>query len=95
MRVPAKKSHLGFERIVPKPICALLVAALLASTGAVAQQEKTKLAVMKLEAERGIDEGLVKLLNELLLTEFVETGKYEVIGSSDIKSILQLEEKSG
>jgi hypothetical protein len=54
---------------------------------------KTKIAILELKAERGLDEGLVKLLNELLLTEFGRSGEYEVIGGSDLLSLLQLEEK--
>jgi hypothetical protein len=54
---------------------------------------KTKLAVLDLKAERGLDQGLVKLLNELLLTEFVKTGKYEVIGGSDLATMLKLEQQ--
>jgi len=54
---------------------------------------KTKIAILELKAERGLDEGLVKLLNELLLTEFGRSGEYEVIGGSDLASLLQLEEK--
>jgi len=57
------------------------------------QEPKTRIAILNLKAERGLDEGLVKLLNELLLTEFVKTGKYEVIGGSDLSSIMELEEK--
>jgi hypothetical protein len=36
---------------------------------------KTKIAILELKAERGLDEGLVKLLNELLLTEFGRSGE--------------------
>jgi hypothetical protein len=55
--------------------------------------EKTKIAVLNLKLERGLDEGLVKLLNELLLTEFQRTGKFKVIGGSDLESMLKLEHK--
>jgi hypothetical protein len=54
---------------------------------------RTRIAVLDLKAERGLDEGLVKLLNELLLTEFERTGEYEVIGGSDLQSMLALEQQ--
>ena len=54
---------------------------------------KTRIAILELKSERGLDQGLVKLLNELLLTEFGRSGEYEVIGGSDLASLLQLEEK--
>jgi hypothetical protein len=71
-------------------VVALLVAAI-----CIAQEpvQKTKIAVMELKAERGLDKGLVKLLNELLLTEFENTGKFKVIGGSDLQSMLELEER--
>lgn len=79
----------------------LLVAAILAAfflsssafAGPKKGKGKTKIAILELKAERGLDEGLVKLLNELLLTEFGRSGEYEVIGGSDLLSLLQLEEK--
>jgi hypothetical protein len=56
------------------------------------EEGKLKIAVLDLQSERGVDAGLVKLLNELLLTEFGKHGKYEVIGLSDIKNMLNLEQ---
>jgi len=38
------------------------------------------LVVLELVAERGLDEGTVRLLNELLLTEFARNGRYKVVG---------------
>lgn len=55
---------------------------------------RTKIAVMELKAERGIDKGLMKLLNELLLTEFGKTGQFDVIGGSDIESMLQHQQQT-
>jgi len=80
-------------------LATILVALLFLSGPALAgppdgkRKGKTKIAILELKAERGLDEGLVKLLNELLLTEFGRSGEYEVIGGSDLASLLQLEEK--
>ena len=53
--------------------------------------EKPSLVVLDLVSERGIDPGVVRLLNELLLTAFEQTEKYEVIGGSDLKAMLSHE----
>ena len=60
-----------------------MAAAILLSALPAAAESKPKLVVMKLVAERGIDESLVRLLNELLLAEFSGMGSYEVLGESD------------
>ncbi len=49
------------------------------------------LLVPGLVAERGIEESLIRLLNELLLTEFSQSKEYKVIGASDIAAMLQQE----
>jgi len=55
--------------------------------------EKKKIAVMDLKAETKIEKGTANILNELLLTEVQNTGTFEVLGSSDVLSMLDLEEK--
>jgi hypothetical protein len=50
-----------------------------------------KVFVVDLRAEGGIDEGLVRLLNEHMLTEFARTGRMSVIGSSDVKQLIEHE----
>ena len=78
-------------------IAVLVLASVLFATicmaGPAKPPEKTRIAVLNLTMERGLDEGLVKLLNELLMTEFQRSGKYEVIGGSDIEGMLVLEQK--
>jgi len=64
----------------------------LAASPALAR-EKTKVAVLGLKAAKGLDEDTVKLLDELLLTEIQESGRFEVLGSSDITSMMSLEEE--
>ncbi len=49
--------------------------------------------VPALVAERDIDPGIIRLLNELLLTEFNRTRRYVVIGNTDIGSLLSLEQQ--
>ncbi|NOZ86191.1 MAG: hypothetical protein GXP49_07980 [Deltaproteobacteria bacterium] len=53
--------------------------------------EKPKLAVMDLKADVEM-KGTVNTLNQLLLTAFHDSGLFEVIGSTDIKAMLTLEE---
>jgi hypothetical protein len=50
-----------------------------------------RLFVPDLRAERGIDEGLVRLLGEHMLTEFARSGRLSVIGSSDVKRLIEHE----
>lgn len=52
-----------------------------------------KLMVTGLEAERGFDPGLLRLLNDLLLTEFGRAETYDVTGGSDIDVILSASEQ--
>jgi hypothetical protein len=48
---------------------------------------KPRLVVTDLIAERGLDAGLVRLLNEMMLTELSDQSDYIVIGGSDIKAL--------
>jgi len=76
-------------------IAPLLVVVLLLLPGQVRAEapQHTKLAVMDIRAERGMDPSLVRLLNEVLLASFQTQGEYETIGSSDIAAMLTLEEE--
>jgi hypothetical protein len=58
-----------------------------------AAEPKQKMAVLDLNADTCLDPGTIKALNELLLTEVHRLGAYEVLGSSDISSMLNLEER--
>jgi len=65
---------------------------LLASLAApVAAAPKPKMVVLDLVAERGIEDAVVRLLNELLLTEFAKSRQYEILGGSDVRAILDVE----
>ena len=75
-------------------VCLLIV--LSASASALAEEvkkPKQKIAVLDLKSQTELDAGIVTILNELLLTEVQETGKFEVLGSSDIASMINLEEQ--
>jgi hypothetical protein len=80
-----------------KQVTVILLLLIVGGATARAQPEATiarpKLAVLDLKAERGLDQGLVKLLNELLLSEFTRAQMFEVVGGSDIDSMLKFEEK--
>ena len=67
---------------------ALCLASAVPASGSAAE----KIVVMDLQAERGLDKGLAKLLNELILTEFQKAGKYEVFGERDIVSMMSFED---
>jgi len=56
-------------------------------------EDNTKIAVLDLQAQTKLPEGMVKMLNELMLTVVEESGGLSVIGSSDITSIMTLEEQ--
>lgn len=75
------------RRLLLIPLLAILMAPLAAEA---AGPPKPKIAVLDLHAARKIDEALVGLLNELLLTEFSQAG-FEVFGGSDLRALLQLE----
>jgi len=77
------------NRIIP---LLALVAVCTASPPLAAQpQPLPKLVVMELVSERGLDEGTVRLLNELLLTEFQRSNEYEVVGISDVLALMENE----
>ncbi len=68
--------------------------ALLLSTSLLAAEAppaKERLLVMDLTAEHGVDEGVARLVNDLVLSEFQSTGSYDVVGKKDIESMLQVE----
>ena len=66
---------------------------ILAAARPLAAEEQRKIAVLDLVAKTNIDQGMVDLLNELLLTEVERAGDFAVFGSSDITSIMSLEEQ--
>ena len=65
---------------------------LCASSRADEEQPKPAMVVLALVAEHGIAEGIVRLLNELMLTQMARTDRYSVIGSSDIQAMLSNEQ---
>ena len=67
-------------------LCALLLCA-------PAHADKRKIAVMDLMADTRLDAGIVKTLNEILLNEFTNEASLDVLGSSDIATMLTLEEE--
>jgi hypothetical protein len=75
-----------------KPLMGLC-AVLWLLAGNAAAEPKPKLAVLDLKAETKLEAGTIKALNELLLTEVHNTNLYEVLGASDISSMLNLEER--
>ncbi|MBI5507957.1 MAG: hypothetical protein HY903_04280 [Deltaproteobacteria bacterium] len=54
-------------------------------------KRKPKMVVLDLVSERGVEQGTVNLLNELLLTQFAQYSGYEVMGGSDVRAILTSE----
>jgi len=72
-------------------VCLVVLLALPSSV--LAEEKKQKIAVLDLKSQTKLDRGIVTILNELLLTEVQETGKFEVLGSSDIASMITLEEQ--
>ncbi|NOZ86279.1 MAG: hypothetical protein GXP49_08425 [Deltaproteobacteria bacterium] len=75
-----------YARVMPLLVL-LLFGVLTAEAG-----EKPKLAVMDLKADVKMEKGTVNTLNQLLLTAFHDSGLFEVIGSTDIRAMLTLEE---
>jgi hypothetical protein len=67
-------------------LCGLAASARRVEAG---ESNKPVLIVMDLVAEQGVTDSTVRLLNELLLTEFQRTGRYEVIGGSDLQAMLE------
>jgi len=74
------------------PCLAALLPALLAAVPASAGEGPQKIAVLDLQNDAKLEQGILVTLNEILLNEFHAAGKYEVLGSSDIASMLSLEE---
>jgi hypothetical protein len=71
----------------------LLLVVLLPRLGAAGAEEKQKLAVMNLRVDTSLPKGMDKTLNEILLTEFHRSARFEVLGTSDIAALLQMEEQ--
>jgi hypothetical protein len=72
-------------------VCSSIASAQPAKKVVAEAKKRETLVVMNLVAERGIDEALIRLLNELLLTQFTQTGNYAVIGGSDVQAIISTE----
>jgi len=71
-------------------VCVLLGAL---ASAAVAAGERPKVAVMDLRADTPLDRGTLATLNQVLLAAFHEAGAFDVIGSTDIRAMLALEEE--
>ena len=56
-----------------------------------ATAERPRLLVADLKAEQGINESVVRMLSELLTTELQSTGRWEVVGESDVRAVLNVE----
>ncbi|MFC1610817.1 hypothetical protein ACFL6C_07655 [Myxococcota bacterium] len=70
----------------------LLVVALLASSSAAEQPEaKPRLLVVDLTVEEGVSGSTARLLNHLLLSRLQATGRFDVFGQADLRSMLELE----
>lgn len=57
------------------------------------KKEKPKLLVMNLVNEGGLSDGVVRLLNEYAMSEFVKMGRYRIIGDSDVRTLLDHESR--
>jgi len=75
------------------PFLAVTLLAALTVQRAEAQEEKRKIAVLALKLETDLDEGIGNTLNEIMLNEFQEVGDFQVLSSSDILAVLNLELK--
>jgi len=69
-------------------LCVLVFLTLSASA-----QARTKIAVLELRVDSGLDAAIAKTLDEVLLNAFHESGALDVLGSSDIATMLTLEEQ--
>jgi TolB-like protein len=58
-----------------------------------ARAERTKVAVLEFKAERGVDESLARLLDEIMLAELAPIESIETLGKSDIQSMLGFEKE--
>ena len=63
---------------------------LIAATSVAA--EKPALLVMDMRAEAGVSESAARLLNELIIGEYETTGRYRVLGGSDLRTLLTNEQ---
>ena len=54
-------------------------------------EEQPTIVVTPIAAQRNVDEGLVNLLGELMLTELDKQDEYEIIGYSDIQAMMDNE----
>lgn len=52
-----------------------------------------RLLVVDLKVEQGVSDSAARLLNEMLLTKLQATGRYEVFGQADLRSMLDLEKE--
>ena len=68
-----------------------VVAVVLVIPWSIAAEELPRAVVMNFAVEKGIDESTVRLLNDVMLSEFQNTGKFHVFGEQDIVSIMDLE----
>ena len=74
----------------------MLIICLLPQTARAAEGDavETGLAVIDLQAVRGIPKGLDQLLNEALLTELKASGRFKpILSSSDMRGLLDLEQQ--
>ena len=60
----------------------------------VVAQDRPGVAVLEMEAIAGVDEGVARLVNEILLARIGMSGVFgSVIGSSDIREMINLEQQ--
>ena len=72
----------------------VVIAAIAAASGpGVADAERTKVAVLEFKAERGVDESLARLLDEIMLAELAPIESLETLAKSDIQSMLGFEKE--
>lgn len=71
----------------------ILIAFLTPIWPAAAADQSDKIAVMAVRKDVEVPEGTLRTLNEVLLNEFHQQGKLEVLGMSDIASMLALEQQ--
>ena len=56
--------------------------------------ERPGLAALNIEAERGVDKSLVKMLSDAVLSQLKSSGRFaSVIGSSDIQAMISMEQQ--
>ena len=67
----------------PAPVALVLFVPMLFTTGALQAAPRTKLAVMEIRAQRGVDRELTQVCEEFLATQIAEIDRYEVIARDD------------